>query len=347
MRVAAARVVTAFGLEYGDLRALDAWMERHDRAGGNDPIAPGSIYESVLILGAICAALIRGAHPAGADPDALMRRLRVLIDDETAWLTPDEPVIAARLLIDHGRCFATSDRAQAYALETRAYAERTDTSALQRGRWCIAAAWAYYVDGQHPRAQQYLDDARRLTEMCGSRRLAFELGMALVDAALKRKDLPTAASELALLESLAKDAPPAQRAQHARINARTFLLQSRLDEGLRWARQAIETAKLAGYSGVHARDFQVEYVYALAANERFDEAIAQADRLLDGLEELQREFALTIRDALRFLASGYKDIALLAAVLKRAETLDFVNLLSRARGPISSDVALAALSSSA
>ena len=156
----------------------------------------------------------------------------------------------------------------------------------------------------------------------------------VADQPLKRKDLPTAANELALLESLAKDAPPAQRAQHARINARTLLLQSRLDEGLRWARQAIETAKLAGYSGVHARDFQVEYVYALAANERFDEAIVEAERLLDGLEEQQREFGLTIRDTLRFLASDDKNIALLAAVLKRAEALDFVNLLSRARAPV-------------
>src|SRR5437763_2078874 len=124
MRGAAARVVTAFGLEHGDLRALDAWMERHDRAGRGEPIAPGSPYETVLSLGAICAAMIRGTHPADGDPDALVRRLRLLIDDDTAWLTPDEPVIAARLLIDHGRIFTTPDRAQGYALETRARAER-------------------------------------------------------------------------------------------------------------------------------------------------------------------------------------------------------------------------------
>ena len=332
MRIAAARVVTAFGLEYGDLRTLDAWMERHDRAGGHEPIAPGSAYESVLMLGAICAALIRGAH--GGDPDSLVRRLRILIDDDTAWLTPDEPVIAARLLIDHGRIFTTPDRAQAYALETRSRAERSDASALQRGRWNIAAAWAYYVDGQHARAQQYLDEAGRLAELCGSRRLAFELGMAQVDAALKCKDLTAAARGLATIESLAEDAPPAQRAQYARINARTLLLQSRLDEGLRWAQQAIETARIAGYSGAHARDFQVEHIYALAANERFDEAIVEADRLLAGLEEQQRDAALAIRDALRFFTSGGSDLGLLDATLKRAEALGFVHLLARARAPI-------------
>ena len=334
MRVAAARVVTAFGLEYGDLRALDTWMEWHERAGGNDPIAPGAPYESVLALGAICAAMIRGAHHSNGDPDALVRRLRILIDDDTAWLTPDEPVIAARLLIDHGRVFTTPDRAQAYALETRARAERSDTSALQRGRWNIAAAWAYYVDGQHDRAEQHLDEARRLTEICGSRRLAFELGMAQVDAALKRNELERAANELAALEALVKDAPPAQRAEHARMTARTLLLQNRLGEGLRWAQQAIETAEIAGYSGAHARDFQVERIYALAANERFDEAIIEADRLLAGLEEQQRDIAQTIRDALQFLASGARDLELLNAALRGAESLGFVNLLSRARTPV-------------
>ncbi|MET0345897.1 MAG: BTAD domain-containing putative transcriptional regulator [Casimicrobiaceae bacterium] len=334
MRVAAARVVTAFGLEYGDLRALDKWMEWHDRAGGNDPIVPGSTYESVLALGAVCAAMMRGAHHANGDPDALVRRLRTLVDDDTAWLTPDEPVIAARLLIDHGRVFTTPDRAQAFALETRARAERGDTSALQRGRWNIAAAWAYYVDGQHDRAKQHLDEARRLTEMCGSRRLAFELGMAEVDASLKRNDLARAASELATLESLVKDAPPAQRAEHARITARTLLLQGRLDEGLRWAQQAIETATLAGYSGAHARDYQVEHIYALAANERFDDALMEADRMLAGLEEQQRAIAQTIRDALQFLTSGACNLELLDAALRGAESLGFVNLLSRARLPV-------------
>jgi len=334
MRVAAARVVTAFGLEYGDLRALDTWMERHDRAGGNDAVPPESAYETVLALGVVCAALIRGAHPPDADPDALVQRLRVLIDDDGAWLAPDEPVIAARLLIDHGRIFTTPDRAQGYVLETQARAERVDASSLQRGRWNIAAAWAHYVDGQHARAQEHLDEARRLTQQCGSRRLEFELGMAQVDAALKRNDLATAAKELATLESLVKDAPPAQRAEHARITARTMLLQNRLAEGLRWAEQAIETATIAGYSGAHARDFQVEHVYALAANERFGEAIVHANRLLEGLEEQQREAALAIRDALQFLSTGGTDVALLDGVLNRAEALGFVHLLSRARVPI-------------
>ena len=331
MRLAAARVVMAFGLEYADLRAIDAWMARHDAAGGNDAVAPGTAYESVLCLGTVCAALTRGAHAPGTDVDALVRRLRTLIDDDDAWLTPDERAIAARLLVDHGRIFSTPDRAQTFYDETRARAERADASPLQRGRLHVAAAWAFYNDGKHARAQQCLDEARRLLAQCGSRRLAFEVGMVSVNANLARFDLAAAAAELETLEQDVARAGPAQRADFARIKSRTLLHQGDAPNGLLWAEQARETAALAGYSGAHARNFEVEYIYALAANERYADALAAAERLIAGLEEQQREVASIIGGVLRFLAGGEQDLVLLEQVLARAEALAFVNLFSRVR----------------
>jgi len=341
MRLAAARVVMAFGLEYADLRAIDAWMTRHDAAGGNDVVAPGTRYESVLLIGTVCAALTRGAHAQGTDVDALVRRLRTLIDDDDAWLTPDEPVIAARLLIDHGRIFSTPDRAQSFFNETRARAERADASALQRGRFHIAACWAFYTDARHARAQQCLDDARKLLDLCGSRRLAFELGMVSANASLARGDLAHANAELEALEQDVARAGPAQRADFARIRSRALLQIGDAASGLLWAEQARETAALAGYTGAHARNFEVEYVYALAANERYADAIVAADRLAANLEEQQREAASIIREALRFFAGGAKDVALLSDVLARAEALAFVNLFSRVRPAITRICAIA------
>jgi ATP/maltotriose-dependent transcriptional regulator MalT/DNA-binding SARP family transcriptional activator len=341
MRLAAARVVMAFGLEYSDLRAIDAWMARHDAAGGNDPVAPGTAYESVLCIGTVCAALTRGSHAPGTAVDALVARLRTLIDDDAAWLTPDEPVIAARLLVDHGRIFSTPDRAQTFFHETRARAERADASPLQRGRFHIAACWAFYIDGQHRRAQQCLDEARRLLDLCGSGRLAFELGMVSVDAMLKRHDLAGAAAQLAALEQDVARAGPAQRADYARIKARTLLLQGDAGNGLLWAEQAIQTAALAGYSGAHARDFAVDLVYALAANERYAEAVEAADRLAADLEEQQREAAEVIRETARFFADGERDLVALEGVLARAEALAFVNLFSRARSAVTRLCAIA------
>jgi ATP/maltotriose-dependent transcriptional regulator MalT/DNA-binding SARP family transcriptional activator len=334
MRLAAARVVVAFGLEYGDLRTLDAWMERHARAGGHAPVEPGSAHETVLALGLLHTALTHGAHPPGVDADALVRRLRVLVDDERAWLTPHEPVVAARLLIDHARIFGAPERAKVFVVETRAHAEKADVSALQRGRWYIAAASIFYNDGDHEQARGYLDSARRLAQASGSHRLAFELGMACVDAHLKRRDMHAATAELARLESLASHAPPAQRAEYARITARTLLMQDRVAEGLRWAEQAVDTARTAGYSGAHVRLYWIEHMYALAANERFAQALALAESAMAEQDERQRDAVIAIRDALRFLASDGSDVDALAQSLRRADAMGFVNLLSRARAPL-------------
>jgi DNA-binding SARP family transcriptional activator len=333
-RVAAGRVVMAYGLEYGDLRNLDTWMERHTHSGGDSAVSPGTPYESVMLLGVVNDALMRGAHPPGIDADTLVRRLRVLIEDDAAWLTPHERVVAARLLIDHARIFGAPERAQAFVLETQAIAQRPELSALQRGRWYIAAASVFAYDGKPERAAEHLAAARELAESSGSQRLAFELGMAQVDALLKRSDLQGATGELAALEALAVSAPPAQRAEYARITARTLLFQDRLPEGLRWAEQALETARLAGYSPAHARQYAMEYTYALAANERFDDAVAVAVEAASHQDERQAEATLIVRDALRVLASNGDDLALLESTLARAERMAFVNLLSRARAPL-------------
>lgn len=72
MRLAAASVVTVFFLEYGDLRTLDLWIDRHAHAGGDRIPEPGGAYESTLCLGVACAALVAGVHPKGINADKSM-----------------------------------------------------------------------------------------------------------------------------------------------------------------------------------------------------------------------------------------------------------------------------------
>jgi DNA-binding SARP family transcriptional activator len=333
-RVAAARVVTAYGLEYGDLRGLDTWMERYVSAGGDESIAARTPHESVLGLGAICAAIVRGAYPAGFDAQTLLHRMRALVEQPEAWLTPDEPVAAARLLIDDARIFSGAEQAQALVTATRAIADRSTAGTLQRGRWCISAACAYFEDGRHDDAHEYFGLADALVERSGSQRLAFELGMARIDAELKHNALAAAAERLAALERLARVAPPAQRAEYARFAARVALQQGRAQEGLRWAEEALATATLAGYSGTHARIFQLECTYGFAANGRLGDALALALAMLEGLDDRQGEAIRALVDALRFLATGERDEAALRACLARASEIGFVNLLARAREPL-------------
>ena len=327
-RVAAARVITAFGLEYADVRTLDTWMRRYEHAGGDDPVAAGAVYETALCLGAICAAIVRGAYPEHYDAEALLNRVRTLMDQSGGWLTADEPVAAARLLIDDARIFRGPERAQAMVTATRAIAEGA-RGALQRGRWCISAAWAFIEDGRHDVAAEHFALAAALVEQTASKRLAFELGMARVNAALKLHALDEATERLAALEQLARAAPPAQRAEYERFAARVMLQSKRAHEGLRWAEQALATARLAGYSGTHTRIFQLECIYGLAACERLDEAAALARTTLEGLDDRQADAARVLADALDFMRAGATDHVLLARTFERAAGIGFVNLFAR------------------
>ncbi|MEP6941433.1 MAG: BTAD domain-containing putative transcriptional regulator [Betaproteobacteria bacterium] len=330
MRLAASSVVTAFGLEYGDIRALDAWLERHTSAGGDTAIAPGCEFEAALCLGLMSAARVRGAFPAGIEPDDIVNRVRRFTEDAEAWHSRDQRIQAAFILVEHARVFQTREQSQIMVVATRGLAEDTASSALQRGRWAIGAAYAYFEDAKHDVAASYFAQAQALLEQTKSPRLAFDLTMAHVDADTKRGDLEAAAKRLRALDEIAANAPPGQRAEHARITARVLLLQGQKKEGLRWAGEALHTAELAGFTGSHARVFQNEYVYALAANGNLAEAIERNDKNVADLQGVPREGLSAISDCLRFLHGGARDASLLERGLARAASVGFINLLGRA-----------------
>ena len=72
MRLAAANVVTAFGLECGDLRDLDLWIERHTRAGGDTPVEANEQFETSLLMGIMCAAFVAGRYPPQIQSDVFV-----------------------------------------------------------------------------------------------------------------------------------------------------------------------------------------------------------------------------------------------------------------------------------
>jgi DNA-binding SARP family transcriptional activator len=330
MRVAAACVVTAFGLDYGDIRSLDLWLARHRRVGGDQAVPRNGPHEALLCLGVVCAAVIEGSYPAGFDDAALVVRLRELVDTEAAWLTPDQPVEAARLLIDHARIFMTAEAALAMIVATRTHAESAAASALQRGRWWLSAALAADENAQPATAGEYRARAQALVDTMGSRRLAFELGMSEVDAAIRANDHATAAARLAELETMAINAPPAQKAEHARLTARVLLLQGRAREGLHWAQAALDHAEIAGFTAGKARTYLLEAINAFAANDRLDEAIAHNALLLQGLTGRQRGVALAMGEALAYLAADGEDDDALRRAFAHAGEAGSIYLFSRA-----------------
>ena len=111
---------------------------------------------------------------------------------------------------------------------------------------------------------------------------------------------------------------------------RLLLLQGRLVEGLQWAEEAMRIAVPAGFTGPNLRAFEMELVYALAANERLADAIVLVGRS----QSDPIEFDSAVKCCLRFLHEGEGDLQLLREGLRNAAQIRFINLLDRARGPL-------------
>ncbi len=330
MRLAAASNVTAFQLECGDLRELDMWVERHRNAGGDTSVPSGDRFETTLLMGIICAAFACARYPEEIDSDAMTERLRLLLDSPLPWLSDDQRVQAARLLIDHCSTFSKREQGANVIVATRALVDDAVGGVLHRGRWLINAAYFCALGDDLDKAAVYLDEARALAQQVDATRLSFELGFASADCWMKKQDLPRAADELSRLQHIATRAPLAQRAEYAMLMTRLLLLQGRLTEGLQWAEEAMHMALTAGYTGANLRVFEMEHVYALAANERLSDAVSLVSRM----EVEPREVRAAVECCLRFLLEGETDVGLLRKGLANAAESGFVNLLDRARAPL-------------
>ena len=330
MRLAAASIVIAFALEWADMQQLDLWIERHIAAGGETPVAAAERFEPTLVMGIICAALVRGCYPSKIDSANLVARMQLLLESPTAWLSDDQRVQAATVLIKHGHAFAKLELARTVIIATQSFVDASHAGALHRGRWLVAAAETLFASGDGDRALLHLKHAKSLADQSQSHRLHFEVGFASANHLMKLNDLQRADEELHRLEKLVTQAPPVQRAEYARMRARLLLLQGDLHDGLRWAREAMRMAAPAGLSGANVRMFEIELVYALAANDRLSEAIEIVSRQDYEPREVRRAMEL----CLRFLQGDEGDTELLRAGLHDARQVNFVNLFDRARNPL-------------
>ena len=330
MRLAAASVVIAYALETGDRRELDSWIDRHRRAGGDSPVPQGDRHETTLIMGVACAAFVESVYPEQIDSDALIERLRLLLESEEGWLSDDQRVQAARILVEQGHVFMKYELAKTAIIATRFLIDRKIGSALQRGRWLTVAAIAHFEQGDTTRSLSLLNEAQSIAEASQSSRLSFEIGLTFAKYWMKASNLHRATEELCRLEAIATSMSPAERAEHARLMARLLLLQDRLSEGLRFAQEAKRLAIPAGFTGASVRAYNVELAYALAANDQLTEAID----LLSEQEFEPREARLALEHCLRFLVGGRSDLDLLRSGLRNAAQIGFINMLDRARTPL-------------
>lgn len=330
MRLAAASVVIAFGLEYGDLRELETWIRRHRDAGGDTPIASTERFEPTLLMAIICAAFMEGKYPLEVDSESLIQRLRQLLELPDVWLSEDQRVQAGRQLIEHARIFRNQVTVANAIVATRRLIDGGLGGSLHKGRWLCAAAQACFEEGNPSESLSYLQQAQALAEQSNSLALRYQSSFLLSDHWMKAQMLAEAAEELNRLERIAEISAPAERAEFARLMARLLLLQGRHAEGLRRAEDALRLAVPAGFCGATLRPFEIELVYALAANDRLSDALEVVKRH----DAVPMEAGVAIAQCLEFLTTGCGDLQLLRSGLKMAEQIDFINLLDRARNPL-------------
>ena len=330
MRLAAASVVIAFGLEYGDLRELEIWIQRHRDAGGDTPVAPTERFEPTLLMAMVCAAFMEGRYPLEVDSESLIQRLRHLLELPDVWLSADQRVQAGRQLIEHARIFRNQVSVPNAIVATRRLIDGGLGGSLHKGRWFCAAARACIEEGNPSESLSYLQQAQALAEQSNSLALRYQSSFALADHWMKAQMLTEAAEELDRLERVAEISAPAERAEFARMMARLLLLQGRHSEGLRRAEDAVRLAVPAGFYGATLRPFEIELVYALAANDRLSDAL----EAVKAHDAVPMEAGVAIAQCLEFLITGCGDLQLLRSGLKMAEQIEFINLLDRARNPL-------------
>ncbi len=130
MRLAAASNVVALTLEWADLQQLDIWIARHSDAGGDATVVDSDRFEPYLLMGIICVALVRGSYPPQIDADALIARMRILLESPAVWLSDDQRVQAATILMKHGHAFVRHELARTVIIATSIVATKINRRCL-------------------------------------------------------------------------------------------------------------------------------------------------------------------------------------------------------------------------
>ena len=110
-------------------------------------------------MGVMCAAFVRGTPPPNAD--TVIARMRSLVDLDSPWLSDDQRVQAARLLIEYGIVFSNLEQGRDYlSLQRDFVIDQALGGALHRGRWLIAAAQTLFDSGHVAESREFLKHDR-------------------------------------------------------------------------------------------------------------------------------------------------------------------------------------------
>jgi ATP/maltotriose-dependent transcriptional regulator MalT/DNA-binding SARP family transcriptional activator len=318
--LAAACVLVAFETsDFTDIRNLVVWIERFSTARRIDAPSLQDPLRCVIALGILANAGLASAEQVDQSEVLSARKeIEAAIELDERWLTRDQQLVAACILINHLEQFDSIENAKHAAIVAERLANDPAASPRARVRYWVSRAWIHAIAREAPNRDFAISRAEQIDAEMPSVSLAFEICEAQTAFALRDDRLSEAEALLGRLEGLAASCRSRQIAHASRLAAGVLLALGRPREALARARAAYEHALRSGYTPAHARRFELELAYALTACGNASEA---SQRLLT-MAELQtgseRDSFEVAGQLLAFVAGGYRDEAFIRSVLRRA-----------------------------
>lgn len=318
MALAAASQLIALNIRCSDASGLDQWLARfHDCKGDAAAVVTAYPLRGVLLLGVLSEADIGEAEATTAEErDRALDELTGAVVEAKCWLSADQQITAAWVLIAASTVLRTDEHAKHVGRLTRSLADDRRVSPLQRGRWWHRLGLAHCWSGDVVEARRCVQRIEALIESESVPPLRYEAARLGVETAVRTGELGAAATLLPELLGAAEI--PVEVANAGRLAARVHLLLDRPRDGLAAAETSLKAARMAGLSRAHARMHELEYAYALAAGGDTATAARHVSALAGVLTGVQHESVTAIASCLEYVAGGAHDATLLARGLELA-----------------------------
>jgi LuxR family maltose regulon positive regulatory protein len=303
MALTAASMSVVFALDYSDLAGIDEWRARLHRLWPDGSALTGEA-RNLWLLGAVADTIMAEPGQASAEQaEQALSELRRRVLQPEGWISLDQRVEAARVMMDCASVLFSVQTALQIASETRLLAEHASTAPLPAARWLLVAADSQRRAADYPAAQASLDIGQRLATQAEYAALHFEVGINRLVLLLSQRQDDQALALLTGLEGESAHAQPFQRARLGQLASRLLLRQGRATESVQRAQAALELARSDSSSSGHTRLFQTQLVFARAAAGEFDQAARLAHEVANSLVGRQHQTVKAIAHAMEYFAS--------------------------------------------
>ena len=189
-------------------------------------------------------------------------------------LSPDERLIAARVLVDYHFAGQRYEQFEALASTVEAPPGFESAAPLTRARWCLALGYAHYQVNAHARAEQIWQQGLDVASAAGLTHTRLLLSLAQVRLRVDRGRIAEAAEVLADVQPRWGSGRVAQLIALQQMRARVDLLRGQARQAATWLDDALRLGADAGLPVSELASCLTDRVQVLIALDRHEDAAA-------------------------------------------------------------------------